>query len=771
MIFTERTITIRNDSASINTPVILYRGDKNVEVRFTLVESPYKYSNRDSVNIIESTDAAYAQLIIKTPNDRDPIFGDITAVGQSNIIFVIEYGMIDEIGEVGEYDFQIRLFDSDQTSMVTLPEVVSGFIIKEPIAKENATNNITNSAIVDSAVVTNDTEIPTFVSGSYNKTTWSDGDVISKQKLNKLEDSIYETYELSKVNNSQIKDKANKNEIFSMANMGQDIKEAMTGGSVAVVGANSILRENLQNNSISPNKTTFLEHDDTTNIVDKKLIYYGGYINPNNGDVIEKIGWYITDFLEIEPNVLYYRSGLYGAYCAGYDANLNFIKGWNESNPLPNSFTIEDENIKYLRFTILNENNLAVAKLTPHKGQINECSYKLDGIKIFNDDIVDINGYKIRNGTIANNKIEMMKFDLNNVQFEENKYVYIGNGKIQDLSGNYASDYIDVKLISSINIINYSAKEMLNYLKNFGVVFYDINKKMIGSVGYDTSNNMTINIPSECAYIKFTSVHNLNNTELYINGFIEAHKDKLIEHETRLNTSENDISKIKAEIGQEIQNPIEYKHKEISIFNKCLCIGDSLTAGVFNHNESGSTEYVQISKYSYPTYITKLCGLETVNWGMGGNTTKSWYEAKSGDSWSGYDMSIINLGANDAKITVTESKEYLQKIVNKLKDENEGIKIFIATLLPAYYTTNKSFFTQINDNIKDIVTNNTNCYLVDLSKYSECQENTVYAQGHLTALGYLKEANELIAYISYIISKNMNEFKYVQFIGTNYSHS
>lgn len=213
MIFTERNITIRNDNATINAPVILYRGDKNVEVRFTLVESPYKYTNRDSVNIIESTDAAYAQLIIKTPNDRDPIFGDITAVGQSNIIFVIEYGMIDEIGEVGEYDFQIRLFDSDQTSMVTLPEVVSGFIIKEPIAKENATNNITNSAIVDSAVVTNDTGIPTFVSGSYNKTTWSDGDVISKQKLNKLEDSIYETYELSKVNNSQINKKANQSDL------------------------------------------------------------------------------------------------------------------------------------------------------------------------------------------------------------------------------------------------------------------------------------------------------------------------------------------------------------------------------------------------------------------------------------------------------------------------------------------------------------------------------------------------------------------------------
>ena len=213
MIFTERTITIRNDSSTMNAPVILYRGDKNVEVRFTLVESPYKYSNRDSINVIESTDASYAQLVIKTPNDRNPIFGDITAVGQSNVIFMIGYDMIDEIEEVGTYDFQIRLFDADQTSMATIPEVTGGFIIKEPIAKEDTTNNITNSAIVGSAVVTSDVSIPTFVGGSYNKTAWYNGTVISRQKLDKIEDGIYETYELSKDNSSQIKEKANQKDL------------------------------------------------------------------------------------------------------------------------------------------------------------------------------------------------------------------------------------------------------------------------------------------------------------------------------------------------------------------------------------------------------------------------------------------------------------------------------------------------------------------------------------------------------------------------------
>ena len=256
MIFTERNITIRNDSATINAPVILYRGDKNVEVRFILIESPYKYSNRDSINIFESTDASYAQLVIKTPNDREPIFGDITAVGNNNVTFVIRHDMIDEIEEVGKYDFQIRLFDADQTSMATTPEVTGGFIIKEPIAKEDSNNNITNSATVGSAVVTNDLEIPTFVSGSYNKTAWHDGDVISKQKLNKMEDGIYETYELSKDNSSQIKEKVNRGEggVITNAMLSQEVKESMTGGSVAVVGKDSILEENIVDRQVTRNK-------------------------------------------------------------------------------------------------------------------------------------------------------------------------------------------------------------------------------------------------------------------------------------------------------------------------------------------------------------------------------------------------------------------------------------------------------------------------------------------------------------------------------------
>ena len=50
--------------------------------------------------------------------------------------------MIDEIAEVGNYSFQIRLFDENISSRVTLPEVNDGIEIREPIALEDTSSTV-----------------------------------------------------------------------------------------------------------------------------------------------------------------------------------------------------------------------------------------------------------------------------------------------------------------------------------------------------------------------------------------------------------------------------------------------------------------------------------------------------------------------------------------------------------------------------------------------------------------------------------------------------
>ena len=198
MIFTESTIKISNNSAKMDSTIVLYRGDKNIEIRFTILQSPFKYSNTVATNVIESTNASYGQLVIKTPNDKPPIFSEVSATKEGTILFTITKEMIDEIEEVGVYTFQIRLMDENKQSRVTIPPVENGIEIKEPIAiEDDNTTNVVGLAKANYAVATlSDVDTPAFDdNGKYNKTNWNDGDIITNTSLNKIEDGIYTTNE------------------------------------------------------------------------------------------------------------------------------------------------------------------------------------------------------------------------------------------------------------------------------------------------------------------------------------------------------------------------------------------------------------------------------------------------------------------------------------------------------------------------------------------------------------------------------------------------
>lgn len=195
MIFTERKITVTNNTSKINKPIVLYRGDKNIEVRFTVLDSTFKYRYIDAIDYTIITDnASYAQLAIKAPNNEEPIFSDIVETNNGQVTFNITTDMIDELEEVGSYDFQIRLFDEDQVSRASIPPVYQGIEIKEPLVIEDPNSNTVNAALVDYALAdTGDDTLETFdENGDYIKTSWNHGDVITKQKLNKMEKGMAE---------------------------------------------------------------------------------------------------------------------------------------------------------------------------------------------------------------------------------------------------------------------------------------------------------------------------------------------------------------------------------------------------------------------------------------------------------------------------------------------------------------------------------------------------------------------------------------------------
>ena len=192
MIFTERTIKISKDTCEIDKPIVLYRGDYNVEVRFTIIESPFKYTTKNSTNIIEDVNASYGQLVIKNPNGKPPIFTDVVETNEGSVVFTLSGEMIDETIEVGDYTFQIRLFDSNRGSRATIPPIENGISIREPIAIEDvSTTNEVDVATVGYALTTAGASEDAFNDeGNYNKTTWGTGDRITAAKLNKIEAGI-----------------------------------------------------------------------------------------------------------------------------------------------------------------------------------------------------------------------------------------------------------------------------------------------------------------------------------------------------------------------------------------------------------------------------------------------------------------------------------------------------------------------------------------------------------------------------------------------------
>lgn len=243
-------------------------------------------------------------------------------------------------------------------------------------------------------------------------------------------------------------------------------------------------------------------------------------------------------------------------------------------------------------------------------------------------------------------------------------------------------------------------------------------------------------------------------------------------------------------------SPVDYKGNEILAFCRGICIGDSVTEGTLDHSEGTMNK----ANMSYPAILKRLTGIDIVNAGIAGTTSKTWYETSlnSATSWgdwvnnewfwrepqgssldySGFDFAIIHLGINDigsmeegASIAdvISTFETNINNIVTKLRDNNRGIKIFIATIIPSYASNYNANYKALNEKIIAIANASSDIYLLDLNTFSNLTMHQAYNVWHPTALGYVKLAEEIKALISYTISQNLDDFKDIHLIGTDYT--
>lgn len=317
------------------------------------------------------------------------------------------------------------------------------------------------------------------------------------------------------------------------------------------------------------------------------------------------------------------------------------------------------------------------------------------------------------------------------------------------------------------------------------IVLYDRNNNVIGSVNINEDSSAEIIAPNNASY-----------------GWMNCYElVSYAQTQYLVRTINNEClpEKLKKIINEE--NPLVNLLENggyINIFNKIACIGDSLTEGVFEYTENGEVKYAGkpqgFGPYSYPSQLARMTGATVGNYGVGGATAKSWLETtactdcfKEENKAQAY---IIALGTNDTNYdgdvnTDIDVSNYnnnadtfvgnYAKIIQKCLELQPKAKIFVVTI-PKTRTDYHNAWTTGNSKIK-AVAEKLGVYVLDIYTYSESFDNPdeykkhFYSGGHRNAVGYKRTAMEYATYISWIIYNNPDDFRNVQYIGTDYNYT
>ncbi|WP_162927798.1 SGNH/GDSL hydrolase family protein [Bacillus sp. Y1] len=360
---------------------------------------------------------------------------------------------------------------------------------------------------------------------------------------------------------AQLAEKASKDEVFTMANMGQDVKEAMTGGSVAVVGLGAVAQGNLANDLLSK-------------LSGKEPISLGTVTNGyyKSDGTVQSLATYRCVSYNVSPNEVYYITGtsylsptamVRYADANGVVLSSAFVGGATAQTYTDQAITIP-ANCTKLLLTFYTE-----------QGQ----TYSLSKSTLINVNNKVGGGVLAKGKDIEDETILLSKLStLDPVSFKRlpvtyNAGYYKSDGVYQALSA-YRSCEIDCQEGDVFLYKGYNLTSNVVY----SVILKDSNGSVIKLIQPGTSNvqllNLKINIPANCVKVAFNFRYDSDTTL----GF-EAHVNYGV---------------------------FKYITKELLL----ACWGDSMTYG----NQDGSG-------VRYPSVLATLLGSQFMayfNCGVGG---------------------------------------------------------------------------------------------------------------------------------------------------------
>ena len=374
-------------------------------------------------------------------------------------------------------------------------------------------------------------------------------------KPNNNNNGIYDDSAIKEIN-SQLEQKVNKTDldskVWSMSNMGQDVIEAMTGGSGAVVDCESILEEHIANNQVTISKTDFIscgqnlfDKDNSKNIVGQVIKSNGSFGVFETGVVSHPI-----DVKPMQEITAYFDKKNYGSLALAYFYNA---KGEFVLSETPTYV----DGTKYGTFVVPSNSDIRTMRLNIRLSDINSAmcvlgntypdefvpfeyvlSDKFTLTKKMQESILNENkNYK--DNSISFTKTDFIVQSKNifnpSEEFEINKYIYNYGESLSDLTGDYAVSYY----IPCEPGKTYTAKSFYSTFSSNSVKInlYNYNKEFIEQIrGVNNENGtLTFTIPTnlyEVRYFRYNIKPSDINNIMVVEG--EIYPDEFIKYKLYL---------------------------------------------------------------------------------------------------------------------------------------------------------------------------------------------------------------------------------------------
>lgn len=381
--------------------------------------------------------------------------------------------------------------------------------------------------------------------------------------------------------------------------------------------------------------------------------------------------------------------------------------------------------------------------------------------------------------------------------------VYIGsNGELNYGSAYGISPRIDVQGLKTIYYTGYIVDKNVVAIAKFLNADMTVNSVVMSSSGNMPQNpsRVAMSVPDGARYVVCCT----HKTSLRFVVASDKNGISLLRKECETEASVYQDKKVRT-----IKDNVIVSLKETcgfaSIIHKWGFIGDSLSSGLFQWLEQGSEPQFTDYSYSWGQMLMAIIGhAKGTNFSVGGMTAAGWYQRYITNSTPAYNYEAvwttfaedlkqaytIMLGTNDNNISVpvgnfatdVDLEDYTQnantfcgnyaKIIQKIKELQPSAKIFVITIPTIFSSTAEQ--NGYNTIIRQMATEFSNVFLVDLyaliPNISSQLKDLFRIDGHGTSTGYQWIAYVMATLIDNVIENNLDSFKWVCRIGTQYDN-